>query len=504
MKRNLQFCKGLLLLYVTAILLTACQKEITPVPQSDVTQNFSGQRISGVLPDDPIAVSKVPLIVSADFLANGGLTSDNSSSYLFRGKPLKSGDVTAPTVSITSPVSGASVTGTISITVNATDNVGVTSVSLSIDGGSAVSSSNASPFTTTWNSATVANGAHILKVTAADAAGNKGTSSVSVNVNNVSVGDIAPPTVSFISPADQSSVTGTVTLSMSASDNAGVSSVSISIDNTVVSTSTSYSWNTSNYSAGFHTLTASAKDAAGNQGSVSITISVNTTVVQPPATSGVQLTMPPVGNQGGEGSCVAFAVGYATRSAEQYYRTGAASYSSSTNIFSPEFLYNQIKFSTDCSSGTAMQTALDFVVANGITTFQSMPYSSTNGCTLMPTSTQSAEASNYKIIGYSKIYYTDRVAIKSMVSQKHPVVITVLADNSFINATAGFIWKTYSGSGMLPHCIAICGYDDSKNAYKIMNSWGTGWADGGFSWIDYDFFETGGRIAGGGYCYVIN
>jgi C1A family cysteine protease len=192
-------------------------------------------------------------------------------------------------------------------------------------------------------------------------------------------------------------------------------------------------------------------------------------------------------------------VGYAARSAEQFYRTNAGSYSNSTNVFSPEFLYNQTKFG-DCGSGTSMQTALDFIVANGICTYQSMPYSYTNGCSLLPTASQLAEALNYKISSYSKVINTDKTAIKAMISQNHPVIITILADNSFVTATAGFVWKTFSGSGNAPHTITICGYDDSKNAYKIMNSWGTTWGDGGFSWIDYDFLPT----ISGAYCYVIN
>jgi C1A family cysteine protease len=160
---------------------------------------------------------------------------------------------------------------------------------------------------------------------------------------------------------------------------------------------------------------------------------------------------------------------------KQYYRSNATSYSNSTNVFSPEFLYNQTKFG-DCGSGTSMQLALDFIVTNGICTYQSMPYSSTNGCSLLPTTSQSSEALNYKINSYSKIINTDKDAIKSMVSQNHPVIVAILADNSFVTAQPGFIWKTFSGSGNLPHCIVICGYDDSKNAYKIMNSWGTTWA----------------------------
>jgi C1A family cysteine protease len=75
-----------------------------------------------------------------------------------------------------------------------------------------------------------------------------------------------------------------------------------------------------------------------------------------------------------------------------------------------------------------------------------------------------------------------------MIGSNHPVITSILVDNSFINAGPGFIWTTYSGSGSLPHALMICGYDDAKHAYKVMSSWGTTWGDSGFSWIDYDFF----------------
>ena len=129
-----------------------------------------------------------------------------------------------------------------------------------------------------------------------------------------------------------------------------------------------------------------------------------------------------------------------------------------------------------------------------------MPYSDANGCSLLPNDAQKDEASGYKITGYSKIINSDIAAIKAMIDIDHPIICAILADNSFQNATAGFIWKTFSGSGNLPHCVTICGYDDSKHAYKVINSWGTIWGDGGFSWIDYDFFPT----KAGTYVYVIN
>lgn len=489
------------LLLLFTILAASCSKEKSSQSAEEQTEILQ-TRNGGVVDDDPALQANVPVIASSGFLQSGALIENIPISRIAaKGKP----DAIAPTVSLLSPANGASVSGTISVLVSATDNVKVTSVTLSVDG-SAKSSSTTAPFTNVWNSGTVPNGTHTLTVTAKDAKGNSSSSSVQVSVNNVTVGDITAPNVSITSPGNGTSYDANTILniSTSASDNVGVTSLNISIDGTVVasssSSSQSYTWNTNTAGSGIHTISSTAKDAAGNQTIKSVTVTINTVVVEPPSTSGVRLTMPPVGNQGSEGSCVAFAIGYAARSAEQYYRSGASSYSNSTNIFSPEFLYNQIKFSSDCNSGTAMQTALDFIKLNGIPTYQTMPYSSSNGCSLLPNATQTTEALNYRIGNYSKLYCTDKTAIKAMVSQNHPVIINVIADNSFISAKTGFVWKTYSGSGSLPHCIVICGYDDAKNAYLIMNSWGTAWGDAGYTWIDYDFFLT----RTGTYCYVIN
>lgn len=489
------------MLVLFSIVAASCNKEKSTQTTEDQTVILQ-TRNGGVIDDDSALQANVPVLVSSGFLQSGAFADNIPISRIAaKGKP----DNIPPVISLLSPANGSAVSGTVSVLVSATDNIKVTSVTLSVDG-SAKSSSTTAPFTTVWNSGTVPNGTHTLTVTAKDAKGNNSSSSIQVSVNNVTAGDITAPTVNITSPTSGASydANSTITITASASDNVGVSSLNISIDGTVVATSSnpsfSYSWNTGTAGSGIHNISSTAKDAAGNQSIKSVTVTVNTVVVEPPSTSGVRLTMPPVSNQGSEGSCVAFAVGYAARSAEQFYRSGASAYSNSTNIFSPEFLYNQVKFDVECSSGTAMQTALDFMKVTGICTYQSMPYSSSNGCSLLPSSTQNTEASNYKIASYAKLYTTDKVAIKSMVSQKHPVIITVLADNSFIAAKAGFVWKTYSGSGSLAHCIVICGYDDAKNAYLIMNSWGTGWGDAGYSWIDYDFFTT----RTGTYCYAIN
>lgn len=213
------------------------------------------------------------------------------------------------------------------------------------------------------------------------------------------------------------------------------------------------------------------------------------TVVEPTTLPySVDLTMPSVGHQGSEGSCVAWAASYA-RSAEEYYQTSASGYDPASNITSPEFLFNQIKTDENCS-GSAMLTALEFLRNNGICTWQSMPYSSVNGCSLAPTTEQITEALNYKIDSYSKAYTSDLAALKTLLATNHPLLVTFSIDDNFKNAQPGYIWKSFSGTPSLVHAVAICGYDDSKNAFKIINSWGTAWGDQGYLWIDYNFLAN--------------
>jgi len=93
-------------------------------------------------------------------------------------------DTTPPTTSITSPANNATVSGTITVTASASDNVGVVKVEFYID--SVLSSTvTTSPYNFSWNTTTVANGTHTIFSKAYDAANNVGTSAtVTVTVSN--------------------------------------------------------------------------------------------------------------------------------------------------------------------------------------------------------------------------------------------------------------------------------------------------------------------------------
>ena len=96
---------------------------------------------------------------------------------------MTAGDTVKPTVSITAPVSNATVSGTaVTVSASASDNVGVVGVQLKLDGANLGAEDTSSPYNTSWNTTLVASGVHRLEAVARDAAGNSTTSAAVVVV----------------------------------------------------------------------------------------------------------------------------------------------------------------------------------------------------------------------------------------------------------------------------------------------------------------------------------
>jgi hypothetical protein len=94
-------------------------------------------------------------------------------------------DSTPPTVSITAPAGGSTVTGTVNITANASDNVAVAGVQFKVDGVNVGGEDTSAPYSASWDTLPAAAGAHTLTAVARDGATNSTTSApVSVSVNN--------------------------------------------------------------------------------------------------------------------------------------------------------------------------------------------------------------------------------------------------------------------------------------------------------------------------------
>lgn len=108
-------------------------------------------------------------------------------------------DATPPSVSLTYPTAGT-VSGNVTLTATASDNVAVAGVQFKLDlntpiGSEITSTSSPNTYTTTWNSASVSDGSHTLSSVARDASGNYATSTVVVTVSNA-VSTPAPVTYS--------------------------------------------------------------------------------------------------------------------------------------------------------------------------------------------------------------------------------------------------------------------------------------------------------------------
>jgi hypothetical protein len=182
-------------------------------------------------------------------------------------------DTTAPTVSLTSPTSGSTLEGTVTLTARASDDAAVTRVDFFVDG-VLLGSDTSAPFSFNWNTGSVS-GPRVLTAKAHDAAGNVGTSAeVPVQVS------FGLPTVTLSAPSGGSTVKAQVTVEAEAFDNLGVARVEFYADGSLIGTdsTTPYriTWDTSPVRSGDYSLSARVFDAAGFMG-VSPTVSVRVT-----------------------------------------------------------------------------------------------------------------------------------------------------------------------------------------------------------------------------------
>ncbi len=102
-------------------------------------------------------------------------------------------DTTPPATMLTNPGSGTIVSGTITLTATATDNVAVAGISFKVDGVQVGVEDTAGPtYSVTWDTKLSSNGTHTLTAVGRDTNGNLGTSaSINVTVSNITlVGDL--------------------------------------------------------------------------------------------------------------------------------------------------------------------------------------------------------------------------------------------------------------------------------------------------------------------------
>ncbi|QEL25118.1 PKD domain-containing protein [Bosea sp. F3-2] len=149
-----------------------------------------------------------PTLVTAHSVALSGLASNTTYNYRVRSidaagneaisanstfKTAAASDATPPSATITAPTGSAQLSGVVTISANASDNIGVGGVTFLVDnvaiGGG---EDKTAPYSVSWDTTTVANGAHTIVARARDTSNNTADSTpVTVTVSNTQIAGIA-------------------------------------------------------------------------------------------------------------------------------------------------------------------------------------------------------------------------------------------------------------------------------------------------------------------------
>ena len=188
------------------------------------------------------------------------------------------------------------------------------------------------------------------------------------------------------------------------------------------------------------------------------------------------------GNQGHQSSCVGWATAYALKSYQERVEIGW-SLEPAEHRFSPAYIYNQINGGVD--QGSWIHDALNLVVDQGVAPLAQMPYNDNDFLT-QPNAATRQEASQFKGMSWKTV--NGILEIKDALANHLPVVaaVFVYGDMKLLRGPDS-VYNTFGGGLGGLHAITITGYDDERygGAFKIINSWGQNFGDGGYFWLPY-------------------
>lgn len=218
-----------------------------------------------------------------------------------------------------------------------------------------------------------------------------------------------------------------------------------------------------------------------------------------PSAYSLKYYAPQVGNQGRSGSCVGWSVGYAARTI-LYNKWADSSTPKQPTIgaFSPSWVFNQIKLSSDCNGGSYISEALQLIATKGALSDKFFPYSDVS-CSRSPSANEELIANQFRIEHYRRLSSSNTSSslvsnTRKALARGHPVAIGMLVGKAFMahrgNDTVAFTPSDYNErtSGLLNgHALTVVGYDDSfqGGAFEVLNSWGDNWGNKGYFWINY-------------------
>lgn len=207
---------------------------------------------------------------------------------------------------------------------------------------------------------------------------------------------------------------------------------------------------------------------------------------------------PKVINQGQIGSCVGWSSGYGAFTIMKAQNEGWTDEETITeNAFSALYIYNQVKIG-DCGQGSLFSEALKFLKTEGDCLSKDFDYPN-DDCERAPDNTHkvAAQSSEYEVKEYFTLFRsTDKAKqkidqTKLSIAENKPVIIGMLIRENFKYLSKEdkywdpAVGNTSSAGG---HAMVIVGYNEGRQAFEVMNSWGSKWGNDGYFWLKYDDF----------------
>ncbi len=204
-----------------------------------------------------------------------------------------------------------------------------------------------------------------------------------------------------------------------------------------------------------------------------------------PASVDLSRYFPPAGDQGDQSSCVGWAVGYAARA---YYAMAQEKRPlHSRNIPSPAYIYNAIIDPPGkCDEGSSIADALE-LLKSGALSMADAPYD--DRYCAPPAPRDKARASDFRIDSWLAVDPHSPDQIKAELARGHPVVIAMDARDDFSDVKGNVVYRSTSDEEGGGHAMTVVGYDDARQAFKLINSWGPSWGDRGYGWVAYETFR---------------
>jgi parallel beta-helix repeat protein len=216
--------------------------------------------------------------------------------------------------------------------------------------------------------------------------------------------------------------------------------------------------------------------------------------------------LPPVGDQGAQGSCVSWALGYYCKGYQERAER-AWDVNDPAHQFSPAFLYNQLQYYDE---GSTFPDNLDLLADQGCASMAQMPYDDADYRT-WPSADSYKQGIPYRTASYDYLGTGETPGIFDAVK-------AIVADGGVCNVGLPIYRRSPSEPGLFDdlsptncqyfmpgaddkylagyHALTIAGYDESKfggqGGYKIVNSWGASWGTNGFAWLSEPFLTTYG------------